>query len=197
LAVRTGEINAYGLGFGPQDVGQWRARAAGTGDHELAVLVAEGLRPETHLLRARQADYWVTYGRALARLRGRHEDAAKAFRRAEVISPHSVLRDPLSREILSELLTRTRRDSPAGRALQRMAYRAGLPGLDQPGDAGWYSRNVVLTKRGSEIELDPHATGSCVITFDEDAATAVRDTITEWLGWTRHDGCTCSPLMMR
>jgi hypothetical protein len=70
LAVRTGEINAYGLGFGPQDVGQWRARAAGTGDHELAVLVAEGLRSETHLLRARQADYWVTYGRALARLRG-------------------------------------------------------------------------------------------------------------------------------
>jgi hypothetical protein len=42
--------------------------------------------------------------------------------------------------------------------------------------------NVVMTKRGDEIELDPHATGSCVITFDEDAATAVRDTITEWLG---------------
>jgi hypothetical protein len=42
--------------------------------------------------------------------------------------------------------------------------------------------NVVLTKRGDEIELDPHATGSCVITFDEDAASAIRDTITEWLG---------------
>ena len=42
--------------------------------------------------------------------------------------------------------------------------------------------NVVMTKRGGEIELDPPATGSCVITFDEDAATAVRDTITEWLG---------------
>ena len=42
--------------------------------------------------------------------------------------------------------------------------------------------NVVLTKHGNEIELDPHVTGCCVITFDEDAATAVRDTITEWLG---------------
>jgi hypothetical protein len=42
--------------------------------------------------------------------------------------------------------------------------------------------NVVLTKRGGEIELDPHVTGCCVLTFDEDAATAVRDTITEWLG---------------
>jgi hypothetical protein len=42
--------------------------------------------------------------------------------------------------------------------------------------------NVVLTKRGGQIELDPHVTGCCVITFDKDAATAVRDTITEWLG---------------
>ncbi|MGH3998739.1 MAG: helix-turn-helix domain-containing protein [Pseudonocardiaceae bacterium] len=128
LAARTAEVNAYGLGFGPQEVGQWRARALlETGDHELAVRVAEGLRPETHLLRKRQADYWVTYGRALARLRGRHEDAAMALHRAEAISPHQVLRDPITREVLSELLTRTRRDSPAGRALRSMAYRAGLP----------------------------------------------------------------------
>jgi hypothetical protein len=42
--------------------------------------------------------------------------------------------------------------------------------------------NVVLTKRGDEIELDPHVTGGCVITFDKDAASVVRDTITEWLG---------------
>jgi hypothetical protein len=42
--------------------------------------------------------------------------------------------------------------------------------------------NVVLTKRGGEIELDPHATGACVLRLDEDAATVVRDTITEWLG---------------
>lgn len=41
---------------------------------------------------------------------------------------------------------------------------------------------MVLTKRRGEIELDPHVTGGCVITFGEDAATAVRDTITEWLG---------------
>lgn len=127
LAERTGEINAFGLGFGPQDVGQWRARAVlETGDHELAARIAEGLRPETHLLRARQADYWVTYGRALSRLRGRHEDAVKAFRHAEAISPHTVLRDPITREVLAELLPRTRPDSPAGRELRRMTYRAGL-----------------------------------------------------------------------
>jgi len=42
--------------------------------------------------------------------------------------------------------------------------------------------NLVLIKRGGEIELDPHATGACVLRLDEDAATVVRDTITEWLG---------------
>jgi hypothetical protein len=42
--------------------------------------------------------------------------------------------------------------------------------------------NLVMTKRGGVIELDPHATGVCVLRLDEDAATAVRDTITEWLG---------------
>jgi len=48
------------------------------------------------------------------------------------------------------------------------------------GPAGF--TNVVMRKRGGGIELDPHVTACCVITFDEDAATAVRDTITEWLG---------------
>ena len=128
LAARTGEVNAYGLGFGPQEVGQWRVRTVlEAGDPERAVRIAEGLRPETHLLRSRQAAYWVTYGQALSRLRGRHEDAIEAFRRAELISPHHVLRDPITREVLAELLPRTRRDSPAGRELRGMAYRAGLP----------------------------------------------------------------------
>ena len=129
LAERTREINACGLGFGPQDVGAWRVRAAlETGDHERAVQIAEGLQPEAHLLRARQPDYWVAYGQALARLRGRQQDAVTAFRAAERISPHHVRRDPVTREVLGELLSRTRRDSPAGRALRSMAYWVGLPG---------------------------------------------------------------------
>jgi hypothetical protein len=42
--------------------------------------------------------------------------------------------------------------------------------------------NLVLTKVGGRITLDPHATGGCVIELDEAEASAVRDTITEWLG---------------
>ncbi|MGH3593158.1 MAG: helix-turn-helix domain-containing protein [Pseudonocardiaceae bacterium] len=128
LAERTGEGNAYWMGFGPTNVGCWRmAAAVEIGDHELVAAIAEGLHPERHPHRGSQALYWVHYGRALSRLRGRRDDAVMALRRAELISPHQVQRDPLARDILSELRARTHRDSPVGRELRRMAVRAGLP----------------------------------------------------------------------
>ena len=42
--------------------------------------------------------------------------------------------------------------------------------------------NLLVSKRDGEIGLGPYADGSCVITLDEDEATAVRDVFTEWLG---------------
>jgi transcriptional regulator with XRE-family HTH domain len=128
LAQRTGEGNAYFLGFGPTGVGLWRMAAALEAGHpDTAVQIAEGLRPEEHPSRARQATYWVDYGRALAHVR-RRDDAVVALCRAETISPLHLHRDPFAREVIAGLLTRTRRDSPAGRQLRRMAYRASLPG---------------------------------------------------------------------
>ncbi|MGH3776528.1 MAG: helix-turn-helix domain-containing protein [Pseudonocardiaceae bacterium] len=128
FAERTGEGNAYWMGFGPTNVGCWRMAAAlEIGDHERAVAIAEGLHPELHPHRGSQALYWVHYGRALSRLRGHRDDAVMALRRAELISPHQVQRDPLARDIVGELLARARRDSPVGRELRRMAARAGLP----------------------------------------------------------------------
>ncbi len=44
----------------------------------------------------------------------------------EVHEPDRAVR--IAEGLLSGLLTRTRRESPAGRELRRMAYRAGLPG---------------------------------------------------------------------
>jgi hypothetical protein len=41
---------------------------------------------------------------------------------------------------------------------------------------------LVCTKRGDVIELNPHATGQCVIILDEKAATALFDALEEWLG---------------
>jgi hypothetical protein len=52
------------------------------------------------------------------------------------------------------------------------AMHGGTPGFT----------NLLMSKRNRTIVLDPHAIGACVITLDEDGATAMRDTLTEWLG---------------
>ncbi len=127
LAARTGEGNAYGLGFGPVNVGLFPLHGAvDTGDCERAVSIAEGLNPGAQPNRSRQAECWADYGRALARLRGRDDDAVRALRRAELISPHRVLRDPFAGEVIAELVSRPRRDDAIGQELRGMARRAGL-----------------------------------------------------------------------
>ncbi|MGH3823626.1 MAG: helix-turn-helix domain-containing protein [Pseudonocardiaceae bacterium] len=127
LAERTGEGNAYGLGFGPINVDLYRISGLlEVGDHEQVVSIAEGMNPQAHGNRSRQVAYWADYGQALARLRGRHEDAVRALRRAELISPHRIQRNPIIREVLGGLLSRSRRDA-VGEELRGMASRAGLP----------------------------------------------------------------------
>lgn len=127
LAQHTGEGNAYLLGFGPTNVGLWRLAATlEAGDHERATGIAETINPLVHPNRSRQAAYWIDYGRALARLRGRHNDAVIALRRAETLSTLHTLRNPFVRDVLAELLVRARRDA-VGRELRGMAYRAGVP----------------------------------------------------------------------
>lgn len=96
-------------------------------DYEHAATIAEGPRPDAHPFPDCQAMYWVDYGRALARIRGRHDAAVMALLRAEKISPRRVPRNPLAREVIAGLLARSRRDSLTGQELRRMAFRAGLP----------------------------------------------------------------------
>jgi hypothetical protein len=42
--------------------------------------------------------------------------------------------------------------------------------------------NLAVSKCNGAIVFDPHVTGSCVISLDENAATALRDMLTAWLG---------------
>lgn len=42
--------------------------------------------------------------------------------------------------------------------------------------------NLVVRKLDGQIELDPHATGACVIVFDEAAASELFAALGEWLG---------------
>ncbi|HZA19198.1 MAG TPA: helix-turn-helix transcriptional regulator [Pseudonocardiaceae bacterium] len=127
LAQRTGQGNAYLMGFGPTNVGLWRMAAAlEVKDYERAAAIAEDLNPAEHPSRERQATYWMDRGRALARMRGRQDDAVRALRTAEELFPMRVLRNTFARETLAELLYRSRRDA-IGMELRGMAYRAGLP----------------------------------------------------------------------
>ncbi|HET9254996.1 MAG TPA: helix-turn-helix transcriptional regulator [Pseudonocardiaceae bacterium] len=124
----AGEADSTGYVHGPVDAANTRmSLALEAGDPDQVAGVARGVDPERHPFTVNRAHYWAVYGRALARLRGRQDDAVKALRRAEEIHPHRVQRDPFVREVLGELRGRVRPDSPAGRELRRMAYRAGLP----------------------------------------------------------------------
>lgn len=42
--------------------------------------------------------------------------------------------------------------------------------------------NLVITKCDGEIELDPHASGGCVIRLDESGARSLCEIVVEWLG---------------
>ncbi|MGH3771864.1 MAG: hypothetical protein ACRDRW_10770 [Pseudonocardiaceae bacterium] len=43
-------------------------------------------------------------------------------------------------------------------------------------------RNLVVSERDGEIQLDPHVNGFCALTLAEDEAIALRDALSEWLG---------------
>jgi hypothetical protein len=126
LAERTGQGNAYWMGFGPTNVGLWRmAVALESGDHEQAATVAESIHPDQHPSTERRATYWLDYGRALAGMRGKADDAIRALRTAETLHPTRVRRNPFARETVAELTRRARRDA-GGRELRGMAYRMGI-----------------------------------------------------------------------
>ncbi|MGH3827449.1 MAG: helix-turn-helix domain-containing protein [Pseudonocardiaceae bacterium] len=123
----TGETDQLGFGeFGPTWVGFRRTRLAlDAGEPDRAVSIAEELNPERHPFPYGQSHHWVGYGRALAQLRGRRDDAVRALRRAETMNPVRVRRNPLVRDTIAVLLTGARRDA-VGQELRGMARRAGL-----------------------------------------------------------------------
>jgi hypothetical protein len=42
--------------------------------------------------------------------------------------------------------------------------------------------NLLVSMQDGTIVFDPHVTGACVISLDEEGATTLRDILTEWLG---------------
>ncbi len=121
-----GETDPLGFEFGPTNVGFRHVHLAlETGEPDRAVRIAEGLHPDQNPFPTNRVYYWVGYGRALARLRGRRDDAVRALRRAETIYPLRVRRNPFVRDTIAVLLPGARRDA-VGQELRDMASRVGL-----------------------------------------------------------------------
>lgn len=115
-----------GVGFGPATVALWRMYSLlDVGDYRQAAHIGAALHPLDPLSPLGQADYWVTYARALARLQSRRDHATQALLRAEQICPQRLYRDPFARDLIAELLTRSR-GAAADRELHDLAHRAGL-----------------------------------------------------------------------
>lgn len=125
-AARSGQRNDWWFDFGPQNVLVWRlAIALEVGDHAAAVRLAETGRPSDLTARSRRSAYWLEYGRALAHIRGRADDATRALRQAEDVYPARVRRSAFAREAVLTLLPRARTDATR-RELRGLAYRMGL-----------------------------------------------------------------------
>jgi len=121
LAAHTGDGNAFGLWFGPTNVGAWRVALAVEQGEGGAVAELAGQVNEAMLPPFRRASMLTDLGRGLARERGRHEDAIRALLRAEALAPHQVHADPFAREAVAALL------STAGSAeLRSLARRVGV-----------------------------------------------------------------------
>jgi hypothetical protein len=127
LAERTGEGNALWFGFGPANVGVWRMSIALEAcEHAEAARIATTVDPAAPPSPTRRSAYWREYGRALARLPRRQDEAVLMLRRAEDIASARIHRHPFMRSIIAELLMKAKRDA-VGRELRGMAFRAGLP----------------------------------------------------------------------
>lgn len=129
LAERFGEPgdeDRLGFGFGPTNVGLWEmALALESDEPDRAVSLGQSIQPERHPFTTRQSQYWLDYGRALARVRQR-DAAVMALRKAERLFPARVHRSPFARDVIAELIAHAKRDA-VGRELRGMAYRTGLP----------------------------------------------------------------------
>ncbi|MGH4000870.1 MAG: helix-turn-helix domain-containing protein [Pseudonocardiaceae bacterium] len=124
----TGETDSVGYAYGPDNHGVTRMHLAlEVGEPDQAVGVAQQVHPDRFPFLVNQSAYWFHYGRALARVGRRHDDAVKALRTAEDLMPTRVRRDAIFRDVIAELLGHSRRDSPMDRELRGMAYRVGLP----------------------------------------------------------------------
>jgi transcriptional regulator with XRE-family HTH domain len=124
-AARTGEGSFAGLMFGPRNVGVWEvAVALELGEPERVPELAGAVDVKAIESAGRQATFYCDVARGFAGIRGRSQDAVRALSIAEKLAPQRMRTNPYVRDVLENLLSRTR--GTENRELRGLAYRAGL-----------------------------------------------------------------------
>lgn len=125
VAARLGDRpGAFEL-FGPANVDVWRASfAVEAGNAEEALAYAGAINLRQLASGNRRAALMLEKARACAML-GRPAAAVQELRQAERLSPAQVHHHPLIRELVSDMLSRARREA-GGRDLRGLAWRMNL-----------------------------------------------------------------------
>lgn len=66
--------------------------------------------------------------------------------------------------------------------------RKAIPAMCGPHRGSRGSTSLMVSERDGTIVLDPHVTGACVLSLDEESARTLRDTLMEWLGCAGRSG---------
>jgi hypothetical protein len=114
------------LAFSPTNVDLWRISIAlESDDATLAAEIAAGVELASIPVRSRRSSFTIDHARALAALRGHDAQVLELLRTAEHLAPFRTRSNVWAREIVTELVLRSRRDA-GGRELRGLADRMGL-----------------------------------------------------------------------
>jgi hypothetical protein len=111
--------------FGPANVGVWRASlAVEAGNAEAAMAFAAAVEPRALASDNRRAALCMERARALAML-GEDGSAVAELRHAERLSPAQVHNHPMTRDLVTVMLEKARREA-GGTELRGLAWRMGF-----------------------------------------------------------------------
>jgi transcriptional regulator with XRE-family HTH domain len=112
--------------FGPTNIRLWKmSLSTELGDYGKTIELADGMRVDSLPVANRRQSYYVSLGRALAHSGRRDKEALIALARAERAAPAPFRLNPITRDVVSTMITRAQRKAVA-EDLVAMARRLGI-----------------------------------------------------------------------
>lgn len=126
VATKAPGSNAFWMNFSATNVNLWRISIAlESEDPVKAAEVASQVRLEDIPAKSRRSSFLIDYARALHALGSRDEEVVKLLRKAEKLGADRFRHNVWAREIVTEILHRSRRDA-GGYELRGIADRMGM-----------------------------------------------------------------------